>query len=85
MSLMENPELYPESWRHSRFFGSKKLKEKNKHPRLEDNVVDAVMKEVEKNREEVLERQRQELDTESQPAATSMPSGTGTDGTGISP
>ena len=61
MSLMENPELYPEGWRHRRFFGTRKIQDKNKQPRLDRNVVDEVMKEVENERQHVLDRQGQDL------------------------
>ena len=60
MSIMENPELYPDGWRYRKFFGSRKINEKNKQPRLDDNIVNTVMKEVEQERLEVLERQSQE-------------------------
>ena len=60
MSLMENPELYPEGWRHRRFFGSRKAREKNKKARTEENVVDEIMKEVEKEKEELLDRHKLE-------------------------
>ena len=61
MSLMENPELYPEGWRHRRFFGTRKVQEKSKQPRLDNNVVDDIMKEVEQERLLVIERQEQDL------------------------
>ena len=60
MSVMENPELYPDGWRYRKFFGSRKIHEKNKQPRLDDNIVDTVMKEVESERLELLERQNQD-------------------------
>ena len=47
MSLMENPELYPEGWRSRKFFGSRKGKDKNKNQRLDGDVVDEIMREVE--------------------------------------
>ena len=61
MSLMENPELYPEGWRHRRFFGTRKVHDKNKQPRLEVSVVDEVMKEVEQERQLVQDRHEQDL------------------------
>ena len=60
MSVMENPELYPDGWRYRRFFGSRKAREKNKKPRTEENVVDEIMKEVEKEKEELLDRHKLE-------------------------
>ena len=75
MSLMENPVLYPEGWRHRRFFGTRKAKDKddknkNKKLRLEGNVVDEIMKEVEAQKDDVLDRHTQELESGGQsPAA----------------
>ena len=47
MSLMENPELYPQGWRSRKFFGSRKGKDKNKKQCLGMDVVDQIMREVE--------------------------------------
>ena len=44
---MENPELYPEGWRSRKFFGSRKGKDKNKKQRLDGDVVDEIMREME--------------------------------------
>ena len=52
MSVMENPD----GWRYRKFFGSRKVHEKNKQPRLEENIVDEVMREVERERQNVLEK-----------------------------
>ena len=38
MSMMDNAELYPEGWRHRKFFGSRKAKDQNKKPRMEENI-----------------------------------------------
>ena len=46
MTLMENPELYPEGWRHRKFFGSRKVQETNKQPRLGGSIVDEVMNQM---------------------------------------
>ena len=53
MSLMENPELYPQGWRSRKFFGSRKGRDQGKKPRLDVDLVDQVMKELdgEKNQE----------------------------------
>ena len=59
-NVMENPELYPDGWRYRKFFGSRKVQERAKHPRIEGSIVEAVMKEVEKDRLEVLEIQGKE-------------------------
>ena len=58
MSLLENPELYPQGWRHRKFFGSRKIQEKNKQPRWEGNVVDEAMRKVEEDRMNMQERHR---------------------------
>ena len=47
MTLMENAELYPEGWRSRKFFGSRKGKDKNKKQRLDGDVVDEIMREME--------------------------------------
>ena len=47
ISLMENAELYPEGWRHRKFFGSRKAKDKNKKPRMEENIVEEIMQDME--------------------------------------
>jgi hypothetical protein len=70
MTLMENPELYPQGWRHRKFFGSRKIQEKNKQPRLDGDVVDQVMREVEEDRVNMQKRQRQELERDIQNVAT---------------
>ena len=81
MTLMKNPELYPQGWRHRKFFGSRKIQEKNKQPRLEGNVVDEAMRKVEEDRMNMQERQRQELESDSQNVATGQVPGPG--GSGI--
>ena len=63
MKLMDNAELYPEGWRHRKFFGSRKSKhDKNKQPRPEDNIVDEIMQNMETERSEVEERHTAERD-----------------------
>ena len=64
MSVMENPELYPDGWRYRKFFGSRKVHEKNNQPRLEENIVDEVMREAERERQNVLEKQSKESEEE---------------------
>ena len=34
---MEKDEVYPNGWRHRKFFGSRNFKDKNKKPRLDEN------------------------------------------------
>ena len=77
MTLMENPELYPQGWRHRKFFGSKKIQEKNKQPRLEGIVVDEVMRKVEEDRMNMQERHRQELESDSHNVVTGQTPGPG--------
>ena len=77
MTLLENPELYPQGLRHMKFFGSRKIQEKNKQPRLEGIVVDEVMREVEEDRMDMQERQIQELESDSQNVATGQIPGLG--------
>ena len=48
-SLMENDELYPEGWRHRKFFGDRR-KQPNKQPRLEDPRLREAEQELEKER-----------------------------------
>ena len=79
MTLMENPELYPQGWRHRKFFGSRtiQIQEKNEQPRLDGDLVDEVMREVEEDRMIMQERQRQELESDSQNVATGQMPGPG--------
>ena len=65
MSVMENPELYPDGWRYRKFFCSRKVHEKNNQPRLEGNIVDEVMREVERERQNVLEKHSNESEAQS--------------------
>ena len=63
MKLMDNAELYPEGWRHRKFFGSRKSKhDKAKQPRLEDNIVDEIMRNMETEMIEVEDRHTAERD-----------------------
>ena len=60
--LMENDELYPEGWRHRKFFGGRKISDqKKKQPRLEDPRLKEAEDELEKERMEVVKRQEEEL------------------------
>ena len=77
LSLMENPELYPVGWRHRRFFGSRKARDNTKQPRLEGNVVDEIMREVEQEKENVLDRHRQKLGSDSHDVSGGQASGSG--------
>ena len=65
MNLMDNAELYPEGWRHRKFFGSRKAKDNTKQPRLEENIVDEIMRKMETEVSETESRhteERKELD-----------------------
>jgi hypothetical protein len=57
--VMENDELYPQGWRHRKFFGDRKNQEqRTKQPRMEDPRVGESEQELE--REKVALQQRQE-------------------------
>ena len=59
---MEKDELYPEGWRHRKFFGGRKISDqKKKQPRLEDPRLKEAEEELEKERIELLKRQEDEL------------------------
>ena len=60
--LMERDELYPEGWRHRKFFGGRKISDqKKKQPRLEDPRLKEAEEELEKERIEIQKRQEHEL------------------------
>ena len=59
--LMENDELYPEGWRHRKFYGGRKLSDqKKKQPRLEDSRVREAEQELERERNALQQRQEDE-------------------------
>ena len=72
--LMEKDELYPEGWRHRKFFGGRKISDqKKKQPRLEDPRLKEAEEELEKERIEVQKRQEDELKKlEDEKAASEM-------------
>ena len=60
-SLMENDELYPEGWRHRKFYGDRKnQQQKSKHPKVEDPRLKEAEQELERERLELLQRQEDE-------------------------
>ena len=60
-SLMENDELYPEGWRHRKFFGDRRNnQQKSKHAKLSDSRIKEAEQELEKERLELLQRQDEE-------------------------
>ena len=60
-SVMENDELYPEGWRHRKFFGGRKLTDqKKKQPRLEDPRLKEAEQELERERVAIQQRQEDE-------------------------
>ena len=60
-NIMENDELYPEGWRHRKFFGGRKLTDqKKKQPRLEDPRLKEAEQELERERNAVKQRQEDE-------------------------
>ena len=59
-SVMENDELYPEGWRHRKFFGDRKKQNPNKQPRIEDPRLKEAEQELERERIALQQRQEDE-------------------------
>ena len=79
---MDNAELYPEGWRHRKFFGSRKAKDKNKKPRMEENIVEEIMQDMENERIEAENRHTSEIESMDLPASQNASSvGGGPDNT----
>jgi hypothetical protein len=83
-SLMDNDELYPEGWRHRKFFGGRKLTDqKKKQPRLEDPRFKEAEQELERERVAIQQRQEDERlaaenqHEEMQPDATPLAASSG--------
>ena len=59
--VMENDELFPEGWRHRKFYGSRNTSDqKKKQPRLEDSRVKEAGQELERERNALNLRQEDE-------------------------
>jgi hypothetical protein len=81
---MDNDELYPEGWRHRKFFGGRKLTDqKKKQPRLEDPRFKEAEQELERERVAIQQRQEDERlaaenqHEEMQPDATPLAASSG--------
>ena len=85
--VMENDELYPEGWRHRKFFGGRPKQQPNKQPRLEDTRLKEAEQELE--RENLEQKQQEERDAlsgniEDQPVTAESAVDSMEDGGGLS-
>ena len=59
-SNKQNDELYPEGWRHRKFFGDRKKQQPSKQPRMEDPRLKEAEQELERERIALQQRQEDE-------------------------
>ena len=57
---MESDELYPEGWRHRKFFGGRPKQQPSKQPRLEDTRIKDAEQELEREKHDLLQKQQEE-------------------------